>query len=1670
MEDFHHVRQVESSTQTVTLLELQVRLLLSAVSPIIRVVECSTYTVTHFKLLVQPLETSRIVLKSLKVKNRLSISYLCSYLFISMLRKLTTFFQHTFAKSLHHSSHRPFFGGAYAFPLHHVVLLTCRHVALDFKVHGYALFTSWSVVFPRPPPQNVCTYQSMYRIICKITVFLTNKITSTVLSVLAVFWFSMSISWCFLSWCFLLRCFNRPMELSLNFRNRERSSVPTGGGRQYLFSHSRIVSFIKQGGDQVTTDHVFRYVDYVDGIGCLAYPLEKGFVYADLTFAEIVPHISREMVEKIARIHKIPISSHWKLAKDDLKKMFDGHNCINCTVYTSVLEARLSPSLIKKESSARAFAKLTKEEKTKRKSSQAAMAEQKKRHDSKNTVKPIPGPPAFPPPPLSKELGETIIRQWCKETEPLSLEESGCAVCGELVPVSQLSRLKSVKKMLGILAAPGVTRIERTSDSQKISEFKGPVLDYRCDKVCDNCRKSIRKGIVLRLALANNLWLGEVPKVLCDLNYVERILVARIHHNCCFVKVASSGLKKMTAHVIAFESPLPKVYRILPPPVEDMDDVLAILFTGPSKPTEQDLTRLPLLVRRNHVRKALEWLKLNHVDYKDLEISYENLEKYPEDTPPVSVEYRCEESNKVPEGTSTFDNEVDDGVATGDCPFIVHGLTGVQLETKTVDAQKALALRHWSNRGKALAIGRSPHPESIYDNPSLYPQLFPWLFPYGHGGIGSTSLSDKEHKRHLLMYHDKRFQRDPGFPFVAFSHEQIKASTTGGFLLAQTNKFDDIAHRLLRVDQEVLLLIADRMSKGEIVKPSNQEETDCFQVIRDLDHIGGKVSGSVTSKKYMRNEISPADVKNPIALYYADHDVMFKPKIRAPEERYRLIASNPVACARFFDFMIKRFIKHVLGVGSDHPGLYGETSAYYGTVEQQGRLTLHIHLLLWIKGGLTPDEIRDCITDPTSDFQQQLVKYLEGAHQGEFLTGTQTDILFNVFQDAQSDIYTDPTETLPEPPPAPCTTKNCDANCGRCKKLNTWREMFAHKVDDVISKSNIHTCSTNINKNGTPNKGKSYRGCLDNKWGKCKSRFPRETFAETQVDPITGTLNLKKKESWINNFTAIVSYLFRCNTDVTSLRSGTAIKGTLLYVSDYITKLTLKTHIAFDCIRSVFQKNSEILGGCESQHVKARKLMTKMVNAMSAKLELGSPMICLYLLGNPDHYTGHRFVPFYWLSFVQEVRKAWDEDLTGEPPQKIGMLKRNGRIVGVSYVHDYIYRPENLNDVSLYDWISNYARGRLPIKTKTNPAQVSPLDDEAAEETDREEDTVRDDSTDDNRDDQERPDIAAKGVLHFMADHPLFATHGLRRLPSPLVPNFVGQTLPRRDQSDREFYCTTMLTLFKPWRTGTSLKTKDASWDEAFNAHNFTKRQEQIMKNFNIRYECLDQRDDYLSELKKGLGAAAVPGLIDDDNEMNQAAVFDDETLAGDMALNDIDVDDQQSRRYKQQLKSVSVTKHIMTGLGWTKCESNTFKDLGAQALASHETVSGIRVGSEWKEVVALKRRDVIESRMQSFQVSRPGAVSSVGSERLFQGVKIVDIDYLGKKCVSLDWKGEMDTVARMFNLNTDQERAFRIVANHSCRPTSEQLKMHIGGMGGTGKSQVLKALMEFFRHKNESH
>ena len=315
--------------------------------------------------------------------------------------------------------------------------------------------------------------------------------------------------------------------------------------------------------------------------------------------------------------------------------------------------------------------------------------------------------------------------------------------------------------------------------------------------------------------------------------------------------------------------------------------------------------------------------------------------------------------------------------------------------------------------------------------------------------------------------------------------------------------------------------------------------------------------------------------------------------------------------------MVKLFITEILGADTNHRGIYGSIPAYYGTVEQQGRLTLHLHMLIWLKGNLTPQEMRNRIVDPNSSFKERLILWLESCYIGEFMTGTKDEVLARVAEQAKSDSYRDPTETLPQQLTSPCDMKHTtDENCSKCETLNKWWDNFPYIVDDLISKSNIHNCERGINKDGSTSK--KYASCKDNRYGKCKAHFPWATFTCTEVDPESGSINVKKLEPWINFITPLVTYIMHCNTDVTCMWSGTALKAVIMYVSDYITKTGLKTHVMFEAIRNIFDKHHEILSNSLSDREKARQLMNKIVNALSVKAEMGGPMVCMLGL-RPNH-------------------------------------------------------------------------------------------------------------------------------------------------------------------------------------------------------------------------------------------------------------------------------------------------------------------------------------------------------------------------------------------------------------------------------------------------------------------
>ena len=124
----------------------------------------------------------------------------------------------------------------------------------------------------------------------------------------------------------------------------------------------------------------------------------------------------------------------------------------------------------------------------------------------------------------------------------------------------------------------------------------------------------------------------------------------------------------------------------------------------------------------------------------------------------------------------------------------------------------------------------------------------------------------------------------------------------------------------------------------------------------------------------------------------------------------------------------------------------------------------------------------------------------------------------------------------------------------------------------------------------------------------------------------------------------------------------------------------------------VYLTRTQILGGTMDQREKAHCLLTQIVNSLTAKMEIGAPMAAMYLLKNPDHYTDHKFHPFYWKIYVHEVHKPWMMETDNVQYDKVIINKTQGQILGLSPMFDYIYRPSHYEDWSLYDWFRLYTK------------------------------------------------------------------------------------------------------------------------------------------------------------------------------------------------------------------------------------------------------------------------------------------------------------------------------------------------------------------------------------------
>jgi hypothetical protein len=288
-------------------------------------------------------------------------------------------------------------------------------------------------------------------------------------------------------------------------------------------------------------------------------------------------------------------------------------------------------------------------------------------------------------------------------------------------------------------------------------------------------------------------------------------------------------------------------------------------------------------------------------------------------------------------------------------------------------------------------IPRGNKPANEFLNPELLMGMFPTLFPYGCGALEDHSRPVKitltEHIRYLLSFEDRRFEKNDSFLFVVFNMLQRRTACFHAQLMTTRPYFRQSAHSLETLNCNDLSTALINISKKAYSTVSDQRIN---LLMKHIKAVGGRVMGSAHSRSALRTKIhslcfylglpslfltiNPADMHSPVALYFAgvdlDLDNVLPQDLYTTYERAHIVANHPVAAAKFFNTLIKSILKClVLG------GVVGPTSAYFGTVESQGRGSLHLHLLVWLNHNFTPMQLKEKVQD--AEFREKLLKYIE---------------------------------------------------------------------------------------------------------------------------------------------------------------------------------------------------------------------------------------------------------------------------------------------------------------------------------------------------------------------------------------------------------------------------------------------------------------------------------------------------------------------------------------------------------------------------------------------------------------------------------------------------------------------------------------------------------------------
>jgi len=573
-------------------------------------------------------------------------------------------------------------------------------------------------------------------------------------------------------------------------------------------------------------------------------------------------------------------------------------------------------------------------------------------------------------------------------------------------------------------------------------------------------------------------------------------------------------------------------------------------------------------------------------------------------------------------------------------------------------------------------------------------------------------------------------------------------------------------------------------------------------LMKSLTSAGKHIRGSPYCKQGYRKEIfglmikfgmpplwitiSPAVVHSPIFLRLAGYEVdltkITLADIPSAVERAKIVASDPVAAAKFFNVVIDSFTSNLLGYNQSEGGIFGDPSAFYGCIEEQGTGTLHIHMLVWLKGFKTITDLESELDDET--FRNDLIHYLEKIIKQGYLG------------DTESVQEVDVSEVSSQRPIDP--------------SLENFEQRLNDDVNKLVKVANAHRHSFTCYK---------YR-----KTRECRFGFPRELHPETFISE--DEIKMKRTNASINNFNPIVMTSVRSNHDIKFIPSGKDGKACVFYMTDYATKSQLSTHQMLPLIAA----SKKVI---ESSQVdpniiqRSKQLITKCLNRITTEVEISGSHVSHFLLGHSDKKTSHLFMRLNLhvaLAWINEEMKKYDDLLDendssdeeiDEESTGYSILHGNNGLVLVNQMTDYINRGDKLSHVPLYKYCATIYKTTLTAEERKKLSN-------------------------NNLQTEKRRGRKPQLRYLFKDSHPQSETHLQVTRADPLIPAL--SLLPPSEDGNKERFHICMLALFKPFQDFDGLYN-GISWDDTFQNTDFGVYTN-FIKNIHEMHVGLKEKDD----------------------------------------------------------------------------------------------------------------------------------------------------------------------------------------------------------------------------------